>query len=494
MKKLLISVIVAFACQNIQAQSDVDALRFSQNLGFSNARSAGTGGAFGALGADLSSASINPAGLAMYRSNYFVLGGGMSNTKANIKYRDELRKDFDYGFGIPSVGLVFHNRKYTNRKPATKGWVSTNFVMSMNRTNNFNGVRNYRGTNNQSSMLDYFAESANGLSVGQLAATNDELVQGYYSLATMFWDAYLIDSVGPRTYGAAIDPLQRELQQRNIITSSGGTNELAVHLASNYENKVFIGGGLKLTTVRYRETNTFSETDLSVNDNNWAFWELDRDLSTRGYGLSGNLGVIVRPNDNVRVGASLQTPTVFTLTDEYGDELFVQYDDGTNGTYETLTGNYEYKTVSPLRTTLSGSYLFGSKGFISADVDFVDFSTMRLKPSDVFEGANDLISSKYNSTVNVRVGGEYVMNVVRLRAGFARYGSPLNNAIDNNLANTFLTTGVGIKDNNWALDLALVQRMGTELIQPYTLDQGIVPVANNKLRRNALTLTLTTKF
>jgi hypothetical protein len=495
MKKSIFTLLMAGLCSISYGQSDIDALRYSQNSIGSTARSKAVGGAFGALGGDLSSVQINPAGLAIYRSNAFIISGAMTNTKSKATYLDNTKRDYDFGLGLPSIGLVFNNTKYVKRKPATKGWVSTNFVMSVNQTNSFNGIVNYNGDNADNSMLDYFAERANGLTVGDLAATEDEITYGYGDLETMAWEGYLIDSVGHRTYAAAIDNSQRNINQRNIISTRGATHDISLSLASNYEHKFYIGGGITLSTVRYREENRFTETDLSADYSNWAGWTLERNLLTKGVGISGNLGVIAKPNKNVRVGASIKTPTIYYLTDEYSDDLTVNFDDGAYGEYESAEGYFDYKVLSPLKTTLSAAYLFGKQGFLSTDVEFVDYAMMRLRPTiSAFESVNDLIGEKYGNAVNLRVGGEYVINSIRLRGGYARFNSPLSNGTDNNLTRTYITGGIGIKENNWALDLAVTQRLSSEVIQPYTLDASAVPYATNKGKRNALELTLTTKF
>ena len=62
----------------VQAQGSEELLSFSrQNFGISSARSAGMGGAFTSLGADAASMSINPAGIAMYRSGEVSISPGL---------------------------------------------------------------------------------------------------------------------------------------------------------------------------------------------------------------------------------------------------------------------------------------------------------------------------------------------------------------------------------------------------------------------------------
>ena len=51
----------------VAAQNEVDAARYSSFTSGGTARSLGMAGAFSAVGADLSSTWLNPAGLALYR-------------------------------------------------------------------------------------------------------------------------------------------------------------------------------------------------------------------------------------------------------------------------------------------------------------------------------------------------------------------------------------------------------------------------------------------
>ena len=50
----------------VSAQNEIDALRFSSYSSTGTARALAMGGAFSAVGADFSSAWLNPAGLALY--------------------------------------------------------------------------------------------------------------------------------------------------------------------------------------------------------------------------------------------------------------------------------------------------------------------------------------------------------------------------------------------------------------------------------------------
>lgn len=482
-------------CLSAWAQSDVDALRYSQNDLMYTARSLGSAGATGALGADFSSSLINPAGMALYRNNSFVIGGGMLNAKNQSTYLENATRDNEFSMNVPHFGLVFNNTKYSDRKAATSGWINTNISFGFNRTNSFSDITNYSATNTKTSMLDYFAQRSNGTPVDVLKATDEEMLFGYNYLETMAYESFLIDDVSDEKYAANNNPSDVAVFQKNVISTGGSTNVFNFGLSANYEHKLYLGGGIDVTTVRYKEQNKFSETDQSETLDNWASWTLYRNLLTRGAGIGANLGLIIRPNKSLRFGAALKTPTILNLTDEYNDELNTSYDDGGSLELETVDGNYDYKVITPMRTTLSGAYIFGKQGFISADMEIVDYSTMRLRPViSAFEIANDDIRNKYGSTVNVRIGGEYVYDMFRFRAGIATYGCPLANPTDGNLKRTYFTGGIGIKEVNWALDLAVVQKRGIELLQPYSLEGSKVSHSTNKFTDNSLVITLSTNF
>jgi len=62
LKHVFIITLISLFSLPLIAQTDVDALNYSRWTGSATARSLGVGGAFGALGGDLSTININPGG------------------------------------------------------------------------------------------------------------------------------------------------------------------------------------------------------------------------------------------------------------------------------------------------------------------------------------------------------------------------------------------------------------------------------------------------
>ena len=68
------------------AQSEMDAFRYAQTELNGTARHMAMGGAFGALGGDISVMNANPAGLAVYRSSEVVTTLSLSSTNAKTNW------------------------------------------------------------------------------------------------------------------------------------------------------------------------------------------------------------------------------------------------------------------------------------------------------------------------------------------------------------------------------------------------------------------------
>ena len=94
MKKFckLLSSAILIPCLAM-AQNEVDVLRYSQLTFGGTSRSVAMGGAFGALGADFSSLSINPAGIGLYRKSEVSLTPGFFTQKTISIYNGETNYD-----------------------------------------------------------------------------------------------------------------------------------------------------------------------------------------------------------------------------------------------------------------------------------------------------------------------------------------------------------------------------------------------------------------
>src|SRR5690606_36460696 len=99
---------------------------------------------------------------------------------------------------------------------------------------------------------------------------------------------------------------------------------------------------------------------------------------------------------------------------------------------------------SPMKISAGATYFFNKNGFISGDVDYLDYSSMNLSSPDIsMEANNEDIRDFATSTINYRAGAEYRFNLFRVRAGAAFYGDPLDDERDRTVRQ--FSGGVGIR-------------------------------------------------
>ena len=95
------------------AQTFEDALRYNSFMHEGSARYNSMGGAFGALGGDLSAISINPAGSSVFTNSEVGFNLNYKNLKIFNQlnnYKSSSKKDF-YSYAGAGVVLVFENRR-----------------------------------------------------------------------------------------------------------------------------------------------------------------------------------------------------------------------------------------------------------------------------------------------------------------------------------------------------------------------------------------------
>ena len=94
MKRFLTIMAVALILPFLSSAQDLaDALRYSWFQVNGTARAGAMGNAFGALGGDFTSVSINPAGIGLYRSGELALTPGFGQTQVNSTYWGQTMPD-----------------------------------------------------------------------------------------------------------------------------------------------------------------------------------------------------------------------------------------------------------------------------------------------------------------------------------------------------------------------------------------------------------------
>ena len=110
----------------------------------------------------MSSIAGNPAGLGMFTKSEVNLTADFTNTDINGTYLGQSTSTQLDKLGLTQIGGVWHSpTRRRSGSDLTSGWLSTNFGVSYNKTNNLNSTIDYQGTNPTSSFGDYLADLAN---------------------------------------------------------------------------------------------------------------------------------------------------------------------------------------------------------------------------------------------------------------------------------------------------------------------------------------------
>jgi hypothetical protein len=258
--------------------------------------------------------------------------------------------------------------------------------------------------------------------------------------------------------------------------------ETDITFGGNYNDKLFIGGTFGIVDANYNLTDTYSEqaqyTDATYGFSNYTYTQ---NLSTSGVGYNFKLGFIYRIMDWLRIGGAINSPTFFSMTDNYSTTWLSNFN-SVNTQFNTGGGEfnppppsstYNYNLTTPLKAIGGASIVINNQGLISADYEYVNYSTISLNSSDL--GAtyttplNNAISQDFIQANNLRFGFEWVLYPISFRAGYAIYGNPYNAGTVGytSVRNTY-SAGIGLKVNNVAFDFAYTLMQYSEQYQMYS--------------------------
>ncbi len=478
----IIAMLLVGAVVSIEAQNEMQALRFSQYNPFGTARFSAQGGAIGALGSDLSSLVVNPAGLGFYRSSEFSFSPSFYSVNTNTEFNGQHMSDGRTVFNLGSIGMV--NAFPSKRK---KGFVNAAFSLGYNTLVNFNNHTSILGINDNSSLLDDFTWHANA-SPNDLDPYYEELafetgLMPYDSVAGEYWHDMQLDGYGQQ--------LSRQSQQ------SGYIGEYSIAGAFNFGNLLYFGATAGFHSVRFYEDIYHMETDLDNHVIDFDQFQFREFNSTRGWGYTFRFGMILRPFQMLRVGASVQLPTYYYLTDEKYTDMASRWDNSSgiaDASYSSPNGIYNYRLKSPLRANAHASLILFKMATFSVSYEFVDYSSAKLDASDYkFMDENDEIRRGFQAAHNLRAGAEVRLGSVYLRAGGQHLMSPFTDT-RNNAESWIYSGGLGFRTKQFNVDLSYAYSTRNDVIGMYSYTPGVNEVAHNQVTGNTMMCTLGFKF
>ena len=491
------------------AQTLDDAIRYSEVGAVGTARSLGTGNSMSALGADWTAVGSNPAGLAAFRRSdlSLTLGGLVPGTSTSQLDGTEGETGNDFSFAVPQVSLVFA------RQPIGSRWTQVNFGLGVTQTNRFEENIVFGGTS-PGSITDVWLNDANGYFVDPDAdgnyfrAIDDEgfflidpftvsQLSDYGSRLALSTDAIFPQGgtqESPDFYDSdyeiarvnSSDPFGPgpDLSRRGVVTREGRNASFDFSVAGNYDEKLMVGATLGIVSTSFEETNVYQEIDRDDNVGAFEALEYVQRFDISGTGVGGRIGAIYRVSQTLRIGAAYHTPRFIALDDSYSAELTYEYLDENDAPQNTTASSQspsliEYNLVTPSEYRLSAAALLGKRGFVSAELGYVNHAgaDIRIKeeydPEGTFEAdLSAAVADVLQSAVQARIGGEVNLTPLQARLGFGYVGAPVQGedaALD-------VSAGLGYRKNRFALDLGWRYSIRPDrAYRPYSVTSVLTP-------------------
>ena len=211
-------------------------------------------------------------------------------------------------------------------------------------------------------------------------------------------------------YGTGVDV--------QFADETGFQGEISVVGAMAISPRAMVGLSVNAPIGRYSFDGQFVHTGIVE----------DPDFDAEMYGANVRAGVSVEATPALRIGLTIESPTLLNIN-ETGPEF----------------GRNEYRIATPWR--IAAGFLASSpRAFVSADVEFVDWSQARFVTDDPDFDAENIIAERFlNPVLNTRIGGEFRLGSVTLRAGAAFQPDPRFDNFEPEAIRQHYSLGVGVR-------------------------------------------------
>jgi len=457
MKKICFFAGVLLACSiDLFAQgNEIDAYTLSKyDLG-GTARSMAMGGAFGALGGDMSVLSNNPAGLGIYRSSEVSGTFDLSIVGTNTDWSGMKTNKRSTRPGMNNFGFELY---FPTSSGAFQNW---NFAFSYNKLKNYQRKYTMESDQQKYSMADYIASRATNAFIDNNGNyygidENDLGADNAYTIAYMSGQWLPVLGYGAGMFGnmtgVASDVYHSAFGEKRpdgtydifspnsslmTVIESGSVDEYNIGLGTNISNILFLGASFTYTDLSYRLNSDYEELFHYTSTQNDHLY-LQNWLNTEGIAVSANFGAIVNLQ-NVRLGVAYNSPRYFTMTDYYNASAGTYINGYNPPEMEDKTPNdvySEYSFLAPGKWIFSGAIILGQTALVSADYEMTNYGKMQF--SDREGHTNDYnmnsdIRADFTRGHALKLGGEVkITPQFAVRAGYMMQTSPMKAQLYNN--------------------------------------------------------------
>ena len=481
MKRISIAIstlLLVFSALSAQTMSD--ALTLGQTNYYGTARTLGMGNAVTAVGGDMGSISINPAGGAVSAFSQVTFSTGWNTASSSSSYaasydsydsRAAYTGDFENSktrMTIPNFGMNLYFE--TGNRSGVRGW---NFGFMINRSQSYTQMISASGLEGHTSMTGALATFADSMP-GNILGNDNKFDTNYSWNSICAYDGGLINfnSDAGTYYGSAETKKLVEgeyryemlgwLRQNIGTTTLGSRNDIVMNYGVNIDDRLFLGISLNCPIINYKYSEYYNETAQDPADfpvtpeffaNSSGVYVQGNPTyylgSTYQYNYVGDVsggnakvGFIWLPADGLRLGAAIQTPTAYTVHEKWYIDVNAEFeDDAQNASSSSPTAEADYDFRAPYSASFGLAYTLGRTALLSVDYEITDYSIMKFSEQNIdgfytyedpFYRVNRLNKLFCGVQHTLRAGAEFrVLPAFCLRAGFNLATSPERHYVDN---------------------------------------------------------------
>jgi len=421
MKRIYLSILALVSSLGIYAQGEMDAIKLSRNDLRGTARSVAMGGAFGALGGDISGVAINPAGIGVYSSSEVVMTLNFQNTemKSNL-YGDKMDVS-KFKFTCDNFALVTGIDLMSDVVPRLNFGVSYNKIKSFDRKYKMRSS-GPDGNGLNGSLIDYMAYRANNMSGNpdlllDNSQADDSKWNSYDWMGLFGYNGFLINEIGTGVYAPS---LGMSADNELSVREKGSINSYDFNVGTTISDIVSLGLTLSVTDIDYRMSSYYREDFWGSVSDYSGYYDLFNSMKTEGAGFQVALGTIIKPINELRIGFAYHSPTFYNMTDyfyadmehdlselqgsvnqdidpNYKPGYIASYGAGSGNNYSGWHGEYDYKLRTPDKFTFSLAGIIDNMAILSVDYDLINYKNMKL--DDRYSGDNAISNSGVNSDI-----------------------------------------------------------------------------------------------
>lgn len=520
MKKIILLALSAFSLSAMAQDPYFNNTIINTSDVFGTSRYVGMGGAMGALGADISVISSNPAGLGLITKTEASFTAGAA-WLGNNSAKGMAKGTFGQFDQIGAVASFKGSGRVRNVN------LAFNYQKKASYDNSFFGETHTAAS---------WADQLYGLA--EEAYTNRNYLYGNP-------DNYFNTLYGlAESSGLFDDVIKKNPNDPNstLSISRGTLSAYELNLSMNLDNRYFFGMTMGIDNVDFRRVTDYWEqrTDEFGKIQDFGYCNEQR---VTGNGFNLKFGAIVRPFESspFRIGVTVETPTWYdlkyvddqSLATKYAwdDKQGMAFYDPTPGMYHThyvydMSNSYinylEYRITTPWKvraqmgSTVSTNFAWGLEyeyanypgatmkypapyGGTTTDEDFNDMTDMMLRPQHTLRAG---VEYKPVSPLSLRAGYNYITSTTSPDSFWDPFYS--DNALSYptgldymNLSDTHIATfGLGYRHKRFYADLAYKYRRQTGEYYAFdsfysNVDMSAIPV---DLSRHSIVATLGVRF